>query len=144
MIKAYRKGATAKQWSSDTGKVSLAAARYGAPQVDLTFVMPSKGGGTTDVSVMMDSEGFAEILKTMIKADGVGAIRKIGETLWQASPDATLKACGDIILANRTGLAATLTQAKPVPSVVGFQAVHYPTLSHHRGSVPAVGAAASS
>jgi hypothetical protein len=121
MIKAYRKGATAKQWSSDTGKVSLAAARYGAPQVDLTFVMPSKGGGTTDVSVMMDSEGFAEILKTMIKADGVGAIRKIGETL-QASPDATLKACGDIIL-NRTP-APTLTQAKPVPSVVGFQAVH--------------------
>jgi hypothetical protein len=120
-IKARRKGSTTQVWSNDPSKVTITVrtAKKGTPRIALTFWMPSKGGGYTDVQVSIDTDRFATMIRAMIMADDAATLQAVGSVL-TANPDATIKACGAILL-DQAGLADSIARTEAAP-LAGVQA----------------------
>ena len=83
-IKAYRSGETSPYWSSDPYKEAVSAH---SGEIQLSLSMPSKGGGVTEVAVMIDHDSFDELAAVMMKADADAAIRAFGLALAERKPN---------------------------------------------------------
>jgi hypothetical protein len=126
-IKAFRRGLTAHYWSSDPSNVVLksSSSRKGwallAPQnISFSFVMPSKGGGDTQVRLEITPDSFLNVMKEMLAADEGATRRAMGEVL-RESKNITVKLCGEIILdQSKDEPAAALPPAKAAPTVVSW------------------------
>jgi hypothetical protein len=118
-IKARRSGETARHWTEDCYKEML---MYGTDKIFFTLSMPSKGGGVTEVQLLVTTESFGAIARSMLNAnynaaarafvsagyeqvivqammddDQEGTIRTVGRVL-RNNKDAAVGACGTILL----------------------------------------------
>ncbi|KPH80509.1 hypothetical protein AE618_12025 [Bosea vaviloviae] len=79
-----RAGETAKAWSSDPygRKLDFHGPIGEKPgYVLMTFKMPSKGGGVTDVRVELSGDAIEQLAEMMIRADRENAIKAFGRAL---------------------------------------------------------------
>ena len=83
-VKAFRSGETSPYWSSNPYKETIAVQ---SDEIKLTLSMPSKGGGVTEVAIMVDADSFNELATVMMKADANAAIRAFGAALAEWQPD---------------------------------------------------------
>jgi hypothetical protein len=78
-IEVLRGGETARAWSGTGWDVSLVPSSPNA--IRIKFKIASKGGGTTDVSVQVDSDSFKDFARAMMKANQNKAIKAFGAAL---------------------------------------------------------------
>src|SRR5437773_2335579 len=73
-----RRGQTARTWNSGTNNVQLGADKT---NLSLKFSLNSKGGGVTDINLVIGAADFDAIVKNMVSADRENAMRTMAATL---------------------------------------------------------------
>ncbi|MBV1708142.1 MAG: hypothetical protein KGQ37_13165 [Hyphomicrobiales bacterium] len=84
-VKAFRSGETSPYWSKDPYKEAMSVHD---DELRMSFSMPSKGGGVTEVALQIADDSFEELAALMLKASPHAAIRAFGAALaaWQPEP----------------------------------------------------------
>ena len=116
-MKARRSGLTARQWSNDPWGEKLTHRidqRTQKPVISCRCLVPSKGGGTTEVEFDIRSDSFTEVVKTMLAADELATIEALSEVL--KGRDITIKADGDIVISRSKPGQPAAVPPKPAPS----------------------------
>lgn len=83
-VSVLRGGVTSRTWSGSGSEGTIGyLSGWGttAPLVTLSFQMPSKGGGETQVLVQIDPESFERLATCMLNASKEDAIRAFGAAL---------------------------------------------------------------
>lgn len=73
-----RSGVTARRWNRERGQVSIGSDKG---SVFVTFTIPSKGGGTTELRLEMPAGDFKKIITCMGNADRQAAMEAASEVL---------------------------------------------------------------
>ena len=76
--KVFRAGRTARAWNHETNAVDLASEKEA---VRLKFDLSSKGGGITEVRVIIGPDDFSVMVAAMAKADRTRALQAMASIL---------------------------------------------------------------
>src|SRR5690349_20050399 len=76
----FRSGRTARTWNDETERVDLDKEKDESA-ICLTFSLSSKGGGITEVKVVIGADDFAAVVSAMTSADRGRAMREMASML---------------------------------------------------------------
>jgi hypothetical protein len=83
-IKVFRGGRRAPQWSGTGANIWISTSPAGSGELvcfSINFSLPSRGAGTIDVRVQVQSDSFKEVAAAMMQADADAAVKAFGATL---------------------------------------------------------------
>jgi hypothetical protein len=77
----WRKGVTATEWDKGADIVGISRSKDRDNSLSLTFSIPSKGGGDTEIDVIIGRKDFPTLLALMSAADEQSTLKAIAEEL---------------------------------------------------------------